>query len=53
MSKVRIVPVARHHHDDWAHLYARYAEFYQVMQTPEMRDHVWSWLHDPCTGPRA
>ena len=27
-------------------LYAGYADFYQVVQTAEMRDTVWSWLHD-------
>lgn len=31
----------------WNQLYAAYAEFYQVLQTQEMRDRVWSWLHDP------
>lgn len=30
----------------WDALYAGYAEFYGVPQTPEMRDIVWSWLHD-------
>ncbi|WP_210527362.1 GNAT family N-acetyltransferase [Rubellimicrobium arenae] len=31
----------------WDRLYQGYAEFYGVAQTPEMRDRVWSWIHDP------
>jgi GNAT superfamily N-acetyltransferase len=31
---------------DWDSLYQGYAQFYQVTQTPEMRERVWSWLHD-------
>lgn len=31
----------------WEGLYAAYAEFYRVTQTPEMRATVWDWLHDP------
>ncbi|EYD75247.1 Histone acetyltransferase HPA2 [Rubellimicrobium mesophilum DSM 19309] len=31
----------------WDRLYAGYAEFYGVTQTPEMRDRVWGWIHDP------
>ena len=30
----------------WDALYQGYANFYQVEQTPEMRDRVWGWLHD-------
>lgn len=30
----------------WGRLYAGYADFYRVSQTPEMRDTVWGWLHD-------
>ncbi|RYB01795.1 GNAT family N-acetyltransferase [Lichenibacterium ramalinae] len=47
MSEIRIVPVAQRHRADWDRLYAGYAAFYGVAQTPEMRDRVWSWLHDP------
>jgi GNAT superfamily N-acetyltransferase len=43
----RILPVAPHHRADWDRLYAGYAEFYKVAQTPAMRDTVWSWLMDP------
>lgn len=31
----------------WSALYAAYADFYQVIQTPAMRATVWAWLHDP------
>jgi GNAT superfamily N-acetyltransferase len=47
MSAVTILPVAERHRADWARLYAGYAEFYRVAQTPEMQACVWSWLHDP------
>ena len=33
--------------EGWDRLYAGYAEFYGVAQTPAMRDRVWDWLHDP------
>ncbi|MFC7736575.1 GNAT family N-acetyltransferase [Roseomonas sp. GCM10028921] len=47
MTAFRIVPLAERHREDWNRLYAGYAEFYGVTQTPAMRDRVWSWLHDP------
>ena len=50
MSELNVVPVAERHRADWDNLYASYAEFYQVTQTPEMRNRVWSWLHDPTHG---
>jgi ribosomal protein S18 acetylase RimI-like enzyme len=31
----------------WDRLYAGYAEFYSVAQTPGMRDRVWGWIMDP------
>ena len=31
----------------WDRLYAGYAEFYGVEQTPAMRDRVWAWIRDP------
>jgi Sortase and related acyltransferases len=31
---------------EWEGLYAGYAAFYQVAQTPEMRARVWGWIHD-------
>ena len=47
MSEVRILPLAGRHRADWERLYAGYAEFYRVAQTPEMRATVWGWIHDP------
>ena len=44
---VRIVPLAERHREDWERLYAGYAAFYKVAQTPEMRARVWGWIHDP------
>ncbi|MBB3897785.1 GNAT family N-acetyltransferase [Roseococcus suduntuyensis] len=44
---VQIVPLAERHRADWERLYAGYAEFYKVTQTPEMRAKVWAWIHDP------
>lgn len=44
---IRILPVEQRHRADWDRLYAGYAAFYRVAQTPEMRATVWSWLHDP------
>lgn len=34
----------------WEALYAGYAAFYGVAQTPEMRATVWGWIHDPTHG---
>lgn len=34
-------------HVDWDALYQAYAEFYEVEQTPDMRDRVWGWMMDP------
>jgi GNAT superfamily N-acetyltransferase len=34
----------------WEALYAGYAAFYTVSQTPEMRATVWGWIHDPAHG---
>ncbi len=42
-----IRPVAPKDRAAWDALYAGYAAFYNVAQTPEMRDTVWSWLHNP------
>jgi GNAT superfamily N-acetyltransferase len=44
---VTIVPLAPPHRAAWDVLYAGYAAFYRVEQTPAMRDTVWSWLMDP------
>lgn len=44
---VRIVPLAERHREDWERLFAGYAAFYKLAQTPEMRARVWGWLQDP------
>lgn len=46
-------PVAPGDRAAWDVLYAGYAAFYRVEQSPAMRDTVWGWLHDtghPVTG---
>ena len=42
-----IRPLEKADFPQWQGLYAGYAAFYQVRQTPEMRENVWSWLIDP------
>jgi GNAT superfamily N-acetyltransferase len=42
-----ILPLEAAHHAGWERLYAGYAAFYRVEQTPEMRATVWGWLMDP------
>lgn len=46
MAETRIVRPQTAHRAAWDRLYAGYADFYRVAQTPEMRDRVWSWLMD-------
>lgn len=41
-----IRPIAEGDRAEWDALYAGYATFYKVSQTPEMRDTVWAWLHN-------
>ena len=41
-----IRPVEARDRGGWDLLYQGYADFYKVTQTPQMRDTVWSWLHD-------
>jgi GNAT superfamily N-acetyltransferase len=50
---IRIVPLAPRHRADWERLYAGYAEFYRVTQTPEMRATVWGWIQDPAHEVKA
>lgn len=42
MTKIR--PIAADDRLEWEVLYAAYADFYRVPQTPEMRATVWEWL---------
>jgi ribosomal protein S18 acetylase RimI-like enzyme len=46
-GSVTVTPLADRHRPDWERLYAGYAEFYKVTQTPSMRATVWAWIHDP------
>lgn len=43
---IKIRPLVQSDYDSWINLYSGYAVFYQVNQTQEMRDKVWSWLLD-------
>lgn len=46
MAMIEIRPPEQDDRPAWDVLYAGYADFYRVTQTPEMRDRVWSWIHD-------
>ncbi len=50
---IRIVPLGAHHRPDWEALYAGYAAFYRVTQTPAMRERVWGWIMDPAHEVKA
>lgn len=43
---ISIRPIIPSDYVSWNALYSAYAEFYQVSQSQQMRDEVWSWLHD-------
>ena len=47
MTGFTIVGLETRHRADWDRLYAGYAGFYRVAQTPEMRERVWGWIMDP------
>ncbi|MFZ1425207.1 MAG: hypothetical protein WAS21_00385, partial [Geminicoccaceae bacterium] len=47
MTVLRTVQPALRHRAAWEALYADYAAFYGVEQTPSMRATVWGWLNDP------
>lgn len=53
MSSVNVVRLAPHHREAWERLYAGYAAFYKVEQTPEMRARVWGWIMDPAHEVKA
>lgn len=53
MSEMRIVALQARHREDWERLYAGYAAFYRVEQTPEMRARVWGWIMDPAHEVKA
>jgi ribosomal protein S18 acetylase RimI-like enzyme len=43
---ISVRPLIQSDYASWNVLFLAYAEFYQVSQTQQMRDEVWSWLHD-------
>ncbi len=43
---ITIRPILPSDYECWSTLYADYALFYQVKQTKEMRDKLWTWPHD-------
>jgi GNAT superfamily N-acetyltransferase len=45
--QINIRVVAQEDRSVWDVLYAGYAAFYKVEQTPEMRERVFGWLMDP------
>ena len=53
MTATRILPLEPRHRAEWEKLYAGYAEFYRVTQTPEMRQKVWDWIMDPAHEVKA
>jgi len=46
-TRFRILTALPSHRAAWESLYAGYAGFYCVRQTPEMRETVWGWILDP------
>jgi GNAT superfamily N-acetyltransferase len=42
----KVIPLRPEHRPHWERLYAAYAAFYKVAQTPEMRDIVWRWIFE-------
>jgi GNAT superfamily N-acetyltransferase len=42
----QVIPLRLEHRSDWERLYAGYAAFYKVEQTPAMREIVWQWIFD-------
>ena len=53
MTEMTVRPLRLDDRAQWDALYQGYATFYNVTQTAEMRDTVWSWLHDPGKEPRG
>ncbi|MCB1447405.1 MAG: GNAT family N-acetyltransferase [Rhizobiaceae bacterium] len=44
MTIDRITADVAAHRAEWNRLYAAYADYYKVAQTPEMRDRTWNWI---------
>lgn len=53
MNEISVRPVALDDHAQWDTLYQGYATFYKVVQTADMRETVWTWLHDDTKEPRG
>lgn len=53
MSEITIRALHLDDRAQWDVLYQGYATFYNVTQTAQMRDTVWSWLHDASKDPRG
>ena len=53
MTEILVRPLRPEDRAQWDVLYQGYATFYNVSQTAEMRDRVWSWLHDDSKDPRG
>ncbi len=43
----RVRPAVAADRGAWDRLYAAYASFYEIAQTPEQRETVWGWISDP------
>lgn len=46
-AAIAVTPLSPADHADWARLFAGYAAFYRVEQTPERVATTWGWLMDP------
>lgn len=44
MASNRITTDVAPYRAEWNRLYAAYAEYYRVDQTPDMRDRTWGWI---------
>lgn len=53
MTEISVRPITSGDRAQWDMLYQGYATFYNVVQTMEMRDKVWAWLHDESMEPRG
>jgi ribosomal protein S18 acetylase RimI-like enzyme len=45
-TNCRVIALRPEHRAQWECLYAGYAAFYKVEQTPQMRETVWNWIFD-------
>jgi GNAT superfamily N-acetyltransferase len=45
-KNITVRPLKASDRTGWDELYRGYADFYKIAQSNEMRDRVWSWLHD-------